>query len=412
MRWFLATLLALSTTVHAAPPVKKAVTGMPVVDTVTMKSGRTLRGASLQRPADRSVTIAVSRSWLKTANAEFFEQQDALDLKTQREAWEQTRDRLKAMLVTPPESQRLTFFLQSELDQLETNLSAKEPKWAEFLWIELPAAQVSKVTQATPENQKLAVLAWSEGFVDVESQDAVSLQRELTKRKIQLDGPAPDLSSRLPARPQNDREWAARLAVIEYVYQQPLDFQGMGDTLVQTGEGQKPDLTAVFQKLMKQQVDSVLKDLLNEGPSRPEPTKPDRELFAPSIATAEAKGVRGFRVTRLQMDPDRNRVGVETRFLAKIDKDRWQTVWLMTEFADSNQPRPELEAKIKQDPQVKSVLETIKNIGLFDDAPLQTALRTGAATMTAMQAADQAFFAFTSRYTQHIDRPKLMLPEP
>ncbi|MDP1797548.1 MAG: hypothetical protein Q8K78_08710 [Planctomycetaceae bacterium] len=398
------------TAIAAAPPVKKVPAGPAAVDVVSLKSGRSLRGAILQRNADRSITMAVSRGWLKTANPDLFDQQDALDLKTQREAWTQVRDRLKGLLKTPPKSQRLAFLLQSELDALENNLAAEEPQRAEFFWIELSGSQISRVTPATPERQKLAVIAWNEGFIDVETQDATTLQKELTKRKIPLDGPTPDISSRLPPRPQDDREWAARLAVVEYVYRQSLDFQGMGDTLVRTGEGQKPDLTALFQKLMKQQVDSVLKDLLNEGPARPEPIKPERELFAPAIAAAESAGSRGFRVTRLQMDPERNRVGVEVRFVAKLDENRWQTVWLTTEFADTTQPRPDIEAKIEQDPQVKSILETIKTVGLFDDAPLRTALRTGAATMSAMQSAEQAFFTFTNRYTQHIDRPKLLLP--
>jgi hypothetical protein len=398
------------TALAAAPPVKKVPAGPLAVDAVSLESGRSLRGAILQRNADRSITIAVSRNWLKSANPELFEQQNTLDLKTQREAWTQARDRLKVLFETPPKSQRLAFFLQSELDQIEKELAAEEPQRAEFFWIELPGSQVSRVAPATPERQKLAVIAWNEGFIDVETQDATTLQKELTKRKIPLDGPTPDISSRLPPRPQDDREWAARMAVVEYVYRQALDFQGMGDTLVRTGEGQKPDLTAVFQKLMKQQVDSVLKDLLNEGPARPEPIKPERELFAPAIAAAESAGSRGFRVTRLQMEPERNRVGVEVRFIAKVDDERWQTIWQATEFADTTQPRPDMEAKIEQDPQVKSVLQTIKTVGFLDDAPLRTALRTGAATMSAMQSAEQAFFTFTNRYTQHVDRPKLLLP--
>ncbi|HET6426510.1 MAG TPA: hypothetical protein VFG20_22650, partial [Planctomycetaceae bacterium] len=145
---------------------------------------------------------------------------------------------------------------------------------------------------------------------------------------------------------------------------------------------------------------------------RLEPVKPDRESFAPAIATAEAKGVRGFRVTRLEMEPDRNRVGVETRFVAKLGDDRWQTVFTATEYADSNQPRPELEARIAKDPQVKSMLQAMSAIGIVDDAPLQTAIRNGAATQAALQAADQAFSSFTNRYAQHVDRPKLFLPDP
>lgn len=417
MRWSfrgLVLVVGMASVVWSAPPQvpKKAASGLPAVDVVTLKSGRTLRGAVLQRGADRSVTMAVSRAWLKTANPELFSQYDAANTETQRDAWQAARDRLKSRLEEVMDTPRLTFFLQTELEQIEQHLAAEEPKQADFLWVELPSTQVAKLTSATPEHQKLAVIAWNEGFVDVETQDATSLQRELLKRKIPVDGPAPDLSSRLPPRPQDDVEWSARLAVMDYVYRQPLDFQGLGDTLVRTGEGQKPDLTAVFQKVMQQQVDSLLKDLLNEGPPRPEPFKPERELFAPAITTAESMGTRGFRVTRLQMEPERNRVRVETRFVAQVEKDRWQTLFVAVESADSSQARPEMEAKITQDPQVKSVLESLRTVGVFDESPLQTAVRTGAATMAAMQSADQAFFAFTNRYSQHVDRPKLFLPKP
>lgn len=407
---FLTMVILCDAVVSAAPPVKKSATGPWAVDLVSLKSGRTLRGAIVQRNADRLLTMVVSRAWLQSANPELFEQQDAHDLKAQREAWEQTRDRLKAMLATPAESQRLAFFLQSELDQLETNLAAEEPKRAEFFWMELTPSQVARVNPATPEHQKLAVIAWNEGFVDVETQSAAVLQQELTKRDIKLDGPTPDISSRLPALPQDDREWSARRAVMEYVYRQPLDFQGLGETLVRTGEGQKPDLTAVLQKVMQQQVDTLLKELLNDGPLRPEPAKSEREQFAPAIAAAEAAGTRGFRVTRLHLEPERNLVHVETRFVAKVGPDQWQTIFTATPSADTRQPQPEREADIQRDPQVKSALETIRAVGLIDDSALQTALRTGAATMSALQAADQAFFAFTNRYTQHVDRPKLPLP--
>lgn len=407
-------IVGMTSVVWSAPPAvpKKAAAGVPAVDVVTLKSGRTLRGAVLQRGADRSVTMAVSRAWLKTANPELFAQYDAANTETQRDAWQAARERLKSRLEEVKDAPRLTFFLQTELEQIDQQLAAEEPKQADFLWVELPATQVAKLVQATQEHQKLAVIAWNEGFVDVETQEVVAIQRELLKRKIPVDGPAPDLSSRLPPRPQDDVEWSARLALMEYVYLQPLDFQGFGDTLIRTGEGQKPDLTAVFQKVMKQQLDSLFKDLLNDGPPRPEPSKPERELFAPAIITAESLGTRGFRVTRLNIEPERNRVSVENRFVAQVDKDRWQTVFVAVESADSSQARPELETKITQDPQVKSVLETLRTVGAFDDAPLQTAVRTGAATMAAMQSADQAFFAFTNRYSQHVDRPKLFLPPP
>lgn len=404
-------ILALAVgTAAAAPPPKKSATGPWAVDVVTLKSGRSLRGAIVQRNVDRSVTMVVSRAWLQTANPELFAQQEALDLQTQRDAWQQTRDRLNARLAMPSDMPRLTTFLQSERDRLQANLDAPNPKREDFFWMELSAAQVSRVQPATAEYQKLAVIAWHEGFVNVETQDAPTLRAELAKRNIPLDGPTPDISSRLPALLQDDREWAARLTVLESVYGPALEFQGIGETILRSGAGQKPDLAAFIQNVMQEQVGSVLKDLLNEGPPRPEAVKTERELFAPAIAAAEAEGIRGFRVTRLMMELERNRVTVETRFVAQWDKDRWQTLFIAQETADSSQARPQLEMKLQKDPQVKAVLETIKAVGLLDDAPLQTAMRTGAAAMVTLQAADLAYYAWIHRYTQHVDRPKLLLP--
>ncbi len=401
-------LIGLGGAVLVAAPAKT----VSVVDVVTLKNGRTLRGAILQRRPDRSVTIAVDRNWLQTTNPELFEQQTALEATAQKQAWTESRDRAQAWLDKLAEAPRLSAFLQQEIERLDRQLAAKKPPSADFLWIELAASQVAKVTPAHPEAQRLAVLAWNEGWVDVEKKDAATLRRELLARDIRLDGAAPDLSTRLPARPQDDLEWSARQAVVAYVYQQPLDFQGTGDLLVPTGGEQKPDLAAILPKLLQSQVDGLLSDLLAEGGGRPKPQPSEREWLAPAIATATARGVSGFRVTRLDLTPASGRVTVETRFVAKLDADQWVTVWQATETTDSQQARPELEAKIAADPQVKSVLETVKALGVVDDATFRQALRTGAATMAAQQSADQNFHAFTDRYSRSLDRPKLFLPAP
>lgn len=64
MRAILAGLIALAVigdrSAAASPPVKKASAGALVVDVVSLKSGRTIRGAILQKHADRSLTMAVS----------------------------------------------------------------------------------------------------------------------------------------------------------------------------------------------------------------------------------------------------------------------------------------------------------------------------------------------------------------
>ncbi|HUQ68524.1 MAG TPA: hypothetical protein VM165_03315 [Planctomycetaceae bacterium] len=400
----------LASLAAAQPPAKSVPTSQLAVDVVSLKTGRSLRGAILSRQPDGATSIAVSRSWLEKANPALFTQYDAAARTAQREAWTQSRDRVKALLETPPEAPRYVFFLKEELVRLDKQLTAEEPKLSPFLVIDLPGSAISKVTPASPDRQRLALLAWNEDWADVETRDAAALRIELVKHNIKLDGPAPDLSGRLPARPQDDREWAARLAVLEYTYRQPVDFQGTGDTLIRTGSDQKPDLSAVFQKLLKQQVDSVLQDLLSDGARPKIAAKPDREWLAPAITAAKAANAKGFRVTHVQLDPQSSRVAVETRFVARLAEGDWQTVWLATELADGTVPRPDIEARIEQDPQVKSALASLKTLGVIDDAPIRQAVRTGAATMAAQQASDSAFFAFADRYAKRIDSPRLVVP--
>jgi len=384
--------------------------GRLAVDVVSLKSGRSLRGAVLQRQADGTLTVAVSRRWLQTANPPLFAQQDALDREARIEAWTQTRNRLQALLDHPPDAPRLVFFFTQERDRLDKLLAAEEPPGAPFLLIDLKANQIARITPAPPDRQKLALLAWQADWPDVETRDAADLRAELTKQEINLDGPPPDLSDRLPARPQDDREWAARLAVLEYTYRQPVDFQGTGDALVRTGSDQKPDLSRIFQKLLKQQVDSLLQELLADG--RPAPAvKPDREWLSPAIAATQAAGAKGFRVTRVQVEQQGSRVQVETRFVARIADDDWQTVWQTTELADGSTPRPELEARIADDPQVKSALESLQALAAIDDAPIRQAIRVGAATMAAQRTADQRFFKFMERHAKRADGPPLSLPQ-
>lgn len=373
----------------AAPP-KSVPRDQLAVDVVSLKTGRSLRGAVLYRSSKGDLTVAVSRSWLKQANPPYYEQAAVADAQSQREAWTQTRDRLNSLLESPPDQPRLVFLYRSELERLEELLAKEEPPETLFLVLDLPAASVGRVALADPERRRLALLAWQEEIPDVETRDANSLKQMLVKEGVPLEGPLPDLSDRLPALPQSEREWAARLAIVEYALGKPLDFQGMGSTIVQTGADQPVDLATVLPRLLQEQVGSVLDNLL--GNARPA-AKPqdDRELLKPAIAVAEKSGSRGFRLTRLQLNAETSQVMVETRFVARLSPDDWQPVWSAVEQADGKQARPAQEEQIEADPQLQSALRTIKTLGLGVEDGLRQAIRVGAATMTAQQAADGRF---------------------
>jgi hypothetical protein len=77
----------------------------------------------------------------------------------------------------------------------------------------------------------------------------------LKKQGLDVSANPPDLSERFPARPQDDREWSARLAIAAYASGEPLDFQGTGDMLVESNAArEEKDMAAIVAKLMSQQV--------------------------------------------------------------------------------------------------------------------------------------------------------------
>jgi hypothetical protein len=114
------------------------------VDVVSLKTGRSLRGAVLYRSPKGDVSVAVSRAWLKQANPSDYEEKAAADAQSQREAWTQTRDRLTSLLETASEQSRLGFLYRSELERLEELLAKDEPPETLFLVLDLSAASVGK----------------------------------------------------------------------------------------------------------------------------------------------------------------------------------------------------------------------------------------------------------------------------
>src|SRR6185436_13275755 len=115
--------------------------------------------------------------------------------------------------------------------------------------------------------------------------------------------------------------------------------------------------------------------------------------------TAEQEDAGGFRVTRVTPDATGGRATVETRFVALLPGGRWETVWRDTETVEAARADKDRVERIERDPQIKQVLELIRAAGLGDgETQLQSALRYGAATMQAQEAADARFLEFRDRY--------------
>ncbi len=403
--WAVCSLLS---SLAAAQSSKSVPVSQLAVDVVSLKSGKAVRGAVVQADAKGALIVAVSREWLEQAHPELYQKSVSKEADLQQQAAEQLRTRLTKQLETPPNEPRLVFFLKQELERAESLLARGKPaKPPQFLWLELEHDTITKVTRAPADRQRVAMWAWGERLSNVETRDALDLHRELKQRKIDATAPPPDLSDRLAPRLQDDREWSARMALVEYTLTKPLDFQGTGDVLVRADADRKAvDLAPVLSKVLQSQVDSLLKDLTGDGRPSIAPAS-DTDWLKSATREADGVSVKGLRATRVEVKVDGNQATVQTAFAARMPNGNWEVVWSHRESQDATKPRVEAEAKIVGDAQVKQVLDAVKSFGLGADDQVRQAIRFGAATIAAQQAADARFFEFRDRYLKHLDGPPL-----
>ena len=414
IRLLVVSLLGLASATAMAQPAKPGSVSQLGVDVVSLKSGKSVRGAIIRSEPNGSVTMAVSREWLQKANPEWLAKLSEEVATLQRTAWEQLRERLTKLLAMPPESQRSVFFLKEELERVEKLLARAEPPEApQFVWFDAKREAVAKVTPSAPDRQRIAIWAWSERLKEVESRDVSDLTKELKQKGVDPTQPAPDLSNQLAARPQDEREWGARMAVVEYAFGTPLDFQGTGDVLVRSnGSRDLKEMAPVIAKVLRGQVDSFLKDLTGDGRPAKNSTASNNGWLKTAMRDAEAANATGFRATRVELNVEGRQTAVQSAFVVRVnagspEKAQWETVWSHRESADATKPRAEAEARIANDPQVKQALDKVKSLGLGAEDQIQQAIRFGAATMAAQQTTDTRFFEFRDRYVKHLDGPPL-----
>jgi len=390
------------------------------VDLVAVKRGPRLLGAIVDRASDGTLTVAVSRAWLKGAHPRSFEEYRAAETVEHRLALEELRDRLKEWQKARPEPKTLAFFLNKEADRVTSELARLEKPGGdepepEFLLVSVPAANAERVVVQPPQRKQVAVVAWKEGLARVESRSVASLTKELEQRKIDVAKQRVDLSDRFPIRRQSADEWAARQAIVEFQLREPLDFQGTGDVIVQTGDkAPAPATGELLMAILRSQLEGQLADLLAEPGAKPAKRDGESEGSIKKASTvAEKADALGLRITRVTPDVAGGKVRVESQFVAKLANGKWKTVWSHSEQQDPTKVDPDVVDRIAQDPQVKGALEAIKSSGIVGgDAALRQALQFGAGTMQAQQAADERFLEFRDRYLQHLDVPLLPLLQP
>ena len=389
------------------------------VDLVTLKSGERLRGAFMGRDAKGIVSMAVQREWLKQNEPKYLEALLAAEKESALAADQELIQRNEKWIAQNPKQDLLIAFLKGEIDESKDRIQTinKTGVDAQFVVVRFPDNRIRSKYSQQPSNRKIALLAWQESYKDVETREAEDLAKALDQDGLELDKEVVNLSSRLPIKRQSDREWAARQAIVEFAFGEQLEYQGTGTALFRTGKEQQIDLAKVLPQLLQNTLKTQLgglEDLLNEpglNGRRPAANRANaRPDFTKQIAEATKMGVRGFRVTSLDLNPTAGRAAVTGQFVARMPNGKWETIWESTITEDATKARPGAEFQIKNDPQLKQLTSLLNGLDGGLDGQLNTAIRFGGATMEAQKKADTKFFEFRDKYMRRLSSPTISVP--
>jgi len=410
-RWLPLTLLAIAWLSKAGVAQEDVPINRLGVDVVTLADGQQLRGAVYSRQKGNGLVLVVERSWLKGALPQFYSQQQQLEKQRQEKIREQILPRLDAWIKRREGDRQLLLYLEEQRTRLsqpagDNPRRAMEPG---FIFVELAARDVRRTYVQPVDRKQVAMVAWQEQLENVSSRSAASLAGELKEKEVvDIAGQRVDLSFQLPPLPDDDRQWAVRVAIIEYLFGIHVSFQGNGSMMVRTDEkAALPDAGQMIARMLEQQLSRQLADLLPRG--RPAAEKPWQQEV---IQVADGEQVNAARVLLLKQDMRAQRVTVESHFLARMPTGRWEAVALHRQVVVVGGAQPELQARVEADPQVQKVLSVFAVLGLEKNDPrIQLALRFGVATDIALQGVNKQFGEAQLPFGQQLERPPVSIHE-
>jgi hypothetical protein len=410
-RWLPLTLLVVAWLSPAGAAQENVPINRLGVDVVTLADGQQVRGAVYSRQKEGGLVLAVERSWLEATLPEFYSQQKELEKQRLQKIREQLLPRLDAWIERREGNKELLLYLEEQRKRLSQPVDENQRRAVEpgFIFVELAAGEVRRTYVQPADRRQVAMVAWQEQLENVSMRSAASLAGELKEKEVvDIAGQRVDLSFQLPPLPDDDRQWAVRVAIIEYLFGLHVSFQGSGSVLVRTDEkAALPDAGQMMAKMLEQQLSRQLADLFPRG--RPAAEKPWKQDV---IQVADEEQVNAARVLLLKQDMRAQRVTVESHFLARMPGGRWETVALHRQVVVVGGAQPELQARVEADPQVQKVLAVFAGLGLDKNDPrIQLALRFGVATDIALQGVNKQFGEAQLPFGQQLERPPVSIHE-
>ena len=193
------------------------------VDMVKIKDGPRLLGAIANR-GQKVLSFAVERAWLKKHFPQFLEQQQQRELREIGQAEAQQLERLREWRERRRADVGLKVFLDESIQRLEkrraeqaARVAQQQPLTTQMLMLSILVEQVERSYVQPRERKQVVLVSWRERLANASERSVNSLVRELKEKEIEFAGQPIDLSSRLPTRPLDSRQWARRVALVEYL---------------------------------------------------------------------------------------------------------------------------------------------------------------------------------------------------
>ena len=377
-----------------------------------------LREQSRSRSTDASLRFAVERQWLEKTHPDLFERATDQEAAKYEKVRVELLERIDDWLAERSEAvdQALRQFLQVE----RSRLAAADPSPAQrslFMVLMVPRAQVRELTLAKPQLRHIAGIAYHHDIENIVRTPATLLLKRMQELGIDPSAEAVDLSHKLPAMlGRSDRQWATRQALVEFQMRKPLEYQGTGATFLRRTENAnaaQADIDSLVGQLMSSSSSDAISQLGAElGLPEFRNLRSENAHWWKKISQeAEAEGFRGVLVSRLKQNLLSPQVTVETSFLVRESEGNWFIALEFASTADANQQPADRTERIKDDPQIQSIVNALKALGLDASDRLEQALRHGAATEFAMNQATGQFFTLLSKHIKHLDHPEIVLAD-
>lgn len=378
-----------------------------IFERITLKSRKVIVGLVIGSDRDGSVLVAVSRAWLQK-NDPLYPKLAEESEDSERVAYTQIRDRVKELLKNRDDwpAPRI---LEMELERAEKRLDATEHVTSQLFFLALPTKEISRIDSPGPSGIRQAQWAWFAGLDSPEISNALTISKRLEEEHVPWQTESPELGDRFPARPQDDREWNARVALYRYSHVEAITFQGTNDRMVRSGMRDATlDLGSIITQLLKSQTQSLLDDLTGQTSSKlNDDSKP--LWLQTAIREAEKIDKDYLRATSVSASPTKGESTVESSFAFRRPGDRWERIWTAKETQDANRQDRKIIERLERDPQIESLKKTIAALGIGgNNEQIDLAIRVGAATMQAQQNIDSQFEKLRQRYMKRLDLPLLL----